>query len=104
MDRLAGNEGCGGAGKKTDRFGDFFRLAAALQRDHIPRALSVGVALRARFDFTDADGIDLWLDQTERGCIAFDSPVGRCQTDLEELAPRIEETTREASEQTCARF
>ena len=36
----------------------------------------------------DADGIDLWLDQTERGRIAFDSPVGRCQANLEELAPQ----------------
>jgi hypothetical protein len=35
----------------------------------------------------DADGIDLWLDQTEQGRIAFDSPAGRCQADLEELVP-----------------
>jgi hypothetical protein len=35
----------------------------------------------------DADGIDLWLDQTERGRIAFDSPVGRCQADFDELGP-----------------
>jgi hypothetical protein len=34
----------------------------------------------------DVDGIDLWLDQTERGRIAFDSPVGRCEAVLEELA------------------
>jgi hypothetical protein len=35
----------------------------------------------------DADGIDLWLDQTDHGRIAFDSPVGRCQVAFEELAP-----------------
>ncbi len=34
----------------------------------------------------DADGIDLWLDQSERGRIVFESPVGRCQAVLEELA------------------
>ena len=28
------------------------------------------------------------LDQAERGRIAFDSPVGRCQADLEELTPQ----------------
>jgi len=35
----------------------------------------------------DADGIDLWLDQTERGRIVFDSPVGQCQAAFEELTP-----------------
>jgi hypothetical protein len=35
----------------------------------------------------DADGIDLWLDQTESGLVAFDSPVGRCRATFEELAP-----------------
>jgi len=35
----------------------------------------------------DADGIDLWLDQAERGCIVFDSPVGQCQAAFEELTP-----------------
>jgi hypothetical protein len=34
----------------------------------------------------DVDGIDLWLDQTEHGRIAFDSTVGRCQVSFEELA------------------
>ncbi len=35
----------------------------------------------------DADGIDLWLDQTERGGVVFDSPVGRCQVAFDELRP-----------------
>jgi hypothetical protein len=35
----------------------------------------------------DADGIDLWLDQTERGHILFDSPAGRCQAAFDDLAP-----------------
>jgi hypothetical protein len=35
----------------------------------------------------DSDGIDLWLDQTERGSIVFESPVGRCQAAFHELAP-----------------
>jgi hypothetical protein len=35
----------------------------------------------------DADGIDLWLDQTESGRLLFDSPVGRCQAAFDELAP-----------------
>jgi len=35
----------------------------------------------------DADGIDLWLDRTQGGRIAFDSPVGSCQAALDELAP-----------------
>jgi hypothetical protein len=35
----------------------------------------------------DADGIDLWLDQTERGSILFDSPAGRCQAAFDELQP-----------------
>lgn len=35
----------------------------------------------------DADGIDLWLDQTERGGIVFDSPVGVCEVSFDELAP-----------------
>jgi hypothetical protein len=35
----------------------------------------------------DTDGIDLWLDQTERGSVAFESPVGRCRADLCELTP-----------------
>jgi hypothetical protein len=33
----------------------------------------------------DADGIDLWLDQGQRGRIVFDSPVGRFPVALEEL-------------------
>ncbi len=35
----------------------------------------------------DTDGIDLWLDQTERGSIVFESPVGRCRANLRELTP-----------------
>ena len=35
----------------------------------------------------DADGIDLWFDQTERGRILFDSPVGRCQVSFDDLVP-----------------
>jgi hypothetical protein len=35
----------------------------------------------------DADGIDLWLDQSERGRVAFESPIGRCEASFEELAP-----------------
>jgi hypothetical protein len=33
----------------------------------------------------DSDGIDLWLDQSQRGRIVFESPVGRCQAALDEL-------------------
>jgi hypothetical protein len=34
----------------------------------------------------DADGVDLWLEQSQRGQIVFESPVGRCRAALDELA------------------
>jgi hypothetical protein len=36
----------------------------------------------------DADGIDLWLDQAQRGSVEFESPVGRFRADLDDLQPK----------------
>lgn len=36
----------------------------------------------------DTDGIDLYLDQSERGTIIFDSQVGRCEVNLADLSPK----------------
>jgi hypothetical protein len=33
----------------------------------------------------DRDGVDLWLDQAERGKLLFESPPGSCVVDLEQL-------------------